>query len=319
MSPPNDQDSASVEELTSVTKRQQNVNADAATGNGETLASSPLSDDSDRPPITTLIFDVDDTLYDVGTGFTGHRNGYGAQSFMVETLEFPNLEDAGKMRDKYFARYHSTAKALAMMEEEGQFPDSAPKFQAADLAEWWATNLDFSLLRAKEDGKDEYAELRHLLKSCPLKLVAFSNGPRTYVLRVLQEMGLADVFPEDMVFAVDDVLPACKPEAEAFAKVFAKLNIHDPRECVMVEDSMKNIQAAKKLGMSTVLISGRTSSSTTSTDGKSNGKADAEATKPGDAPDLDDPSVDVAMEHCGELQQKCPGLWSQNKQFTLNP
>ena len=38
--------------------------------------------------ITTLIFDVDDTLYDVGTSFTAHRNGFGAQSFMVKKLGF---------------------------------------------------------------------------------------------------------------------------------------------------------------------------------------------------------------------------------------
>jgi FMN phosphatase YigB (HAD superfamily) len=28
----------------------------------------------DFSKITTLIFDVDDTLYDVGNGFTAHRN-----------------------------------------------------------------------------------------------------------------------------------------------------------------------------------------------------------------------------------------------------
>jgi FMN phosphatase YigB (HAD superfamily) len=30
----------------------------------------------DFSKITTLIFDVDDTLYDVGNGFTAHRNSY---------------------------------------------------------------------------------------------------------------------------------------------------------------------------------------------------------------------------------------------------
>ena len=40
--------------------------------------------------ITTLIFDVDDTLYDVGTGFTAHRNGEIVQKFMVDELNFPD-------------------------------------------------------------------------------------------------------------------------------------------------------------------------------------------------------------------------------------
>ena len=99
--------------------------------------------------ITTLIFDVDDTLYDVGTGFTAHRNGYGAQQFMVEKLYFPSHQAAKVVRDKYFEKYHATAKALQVAESEGAFPPvpddivdaKEPRFDPADLAEFWATNV----------------------------------------------------------------------------------------------------------------------------------------------------------------------------------
>ena len=40
------------------------------------------------PPVTTLVWDIDDTLYDVGTGFTAHRNGDAVFDFMVEALGF---------------------------------------------------------------------------------------------------------------------------------------------------------------------------------------------------------------------------------------
>jgi putative hydrolase of the HAD superfamily len=68
------------------------------------------------PPdkVTTLIFDVDDTLYDVSTGFTAHRNGEIVQQFMVEELNFPDLASAKKLRDEYFEKYHATAKALTV-------------------------------------------------------------------------------------------------------------------------------------------------------------------------------------------------------------
>jgi len=72
-----------------------------------------------RSKISTLIFDVDDTLYDVGTGFTAHRNSDGVTSFMVEKLNFPDKAAAKVVRDEYFSRYHSTAKGLAIAEKEG--------------------------------------------------------------------------------------------------------------------------------------------------------------------------------------------------------
>ena len=69
--------------------------------------------------IRTILFDVDDTLYDKTTGFSDHRNNYGVQQFMVRHLNFPDVESAKRLRDEYFQRYHSTAKALMVAEQEG--------------------------------------------------------------------------------------------------------------------------------------------------------------------------------------------------------
>mmetsp|Transcript_23437 Transcript_23437/g.34855 ORF Transcript_23437/g.34855 Transcript_23437/m.34855 type:complete len:276 (+) Transcript_23437:55-882(+) len=262
----------------------------------------------DQSKITTLIFDIDDTLYDVGTGFTAHRNGEGATSFMVAKLNFPDMKSAQKVRDKYFARYHSTAKALAVAEKEGELPPSSNKFQTKDLSQWWAEKLNFSLL----GGADE--SIVSMLESCPLNLVAFSNGPRLYVLRVLREIGLDKVFPPEKVFAVDDVLPSCKPEKEAFEKVLDAVGVKDASECIMVEDSMKNIRAAKELGMGTVLVAGlgRLKKSDVNKDAATQALADkAEATKPGDAPDVTDDAVDICIESVAELESSLPSLWNR--------
>jgi putative hydrolase of the HAD superfamily len=247
---------------------------------------------NDIMPITTIIFDVDDTLYDVSTGFTAHRNGYGAQSFMVAKLCFPSLESAKVVRDEYFERYHSTAKALTVAQAEGRLPPEAPPFDAKDLAEWWAEKLDFSLLGGIN------SQLQLDLSDLQLITVAFSNGPRKYVKRVLLELGVWDFFGEERLYAVDDVLPYCKPEREAFEVIFSKLGVK-AEECVIVEDSMKNIRKAKELGVKTVLVKGRPSEQTTA----------AEATKPGDAPIESDPSVDVVIEDINQLRAAMPGLW----------
>jgi FMN phosphatase YigB (HAD superfamily) len=289
---------------------------------------SPNNNDSKPSPIdtskiSTLIFDIDDTLYDIGTGFTAHRNGEGAQSFMVAKLGFPDLQAAKEVRDVYFERYHATAKALIVAEEEGQFPyqqsnddgqtavSNKKLFDTKDLAQWWAERLDFTLLGGPNP------KLVSMLESCPLNLVAFSNGPRMYVLRVLREIGLDHVFPPERVFAVDDVLPSCKPEKQAFEKVMAAVGVTDASQCIMVEDSMKNTRAAKELGMGTVLIAGNgrlrkndAAAVVGDADDNTQALADAaEATKPGDAPDSTDTAVDVCIEIVDEMQTVLPGLW----------
>ncbi|CAB9511951.1 Hydrolase [Seminavis robusta] len=262
-------------------------------------------------PIRCLIFDVDDTLYDVGTGFTAHRNGDGAELFMVEKLGFPDRASAKTVRDFYFEKYHSTAKALTVAQKEGKLPEGAPTFQAKDLAEYWATNLNFDLLG---DPKTQFLKD---LQDSPLKLVAFSNGPRKYVTRVLKQLGLWQVFGEEALFAVDDVLPFCKPEKEAFEIVCNKINVK-PHECVIVEDSMKNIRKAKLLGLKTILVAGKgrkqssrsdTATSTATSNGAGAGADASELTKPGDAPIEDDPAVDLCVEVVEEMRTALPGLW----------
>lgn len=260
--------------------------------------------------ITTLIFDVDDTLYDVGNGFTASRNGSAVHKFMVDFLNFPNEASAKILRDEYFERYHGTAKALNVAEREGRFPkcdpskqhqNQSPRFKVQDLADYWATQLDFGLL-----GGPNHMLLQDLT-DCHLKLVAFSNGPRRYVVRVLEELGLwGTVFTEHTLFAVDDVLPYCKPEAKAFETIFNKLGVK-ASECVLIEDSMKNIQCAKSLGMGCVLVRGKRSSLAD----------DAEETKPGDRPVADDPAVDVTINTIEELRGAIPGLWQSPATFTV--
>jgi putative hydrolase of the HAD superfamily len=245
-------------------------------------------------PITTIIFDVDDTLYDVSTGFTSHRNGDVICKYMVEHLGFDDEEQARKVRNEYFAKYHSTAKALTIAQQEGKLPASAPEFDTAHMAQYWADYLDYSKLGGKKK------DLHDTLATCSLQLVAFSNGPRIYVRRVLEHLGLWDLFGEERLFAVDDVLPYCKPEAKAFEIIFEKLGIDRPEDCIMVEDSMKNIRQAKALGMKTVLITGRNEN---------------ERILQQDKPEATDPAVDCSMETIEEFPLRLPGLWKESPVF----
>jgi hypothetical protein len=50
----------------------------------------------------------------------------------------------------------------------------------------------------------------------------FSNGPRLYALRILETLGVRHCFKDGDIFAVEDVMPHCKPEQAAFDKVRAR-------------------------------------------------------------------------------------------------
>jgi len=253
--------------------------------------------------ITTIIFDVDDCLYDVGTGFTAHRNTDGATDFMVEKLHFPSKEAAQELRDEYFLKYHSTAKGLRAAEEDGRLPKlpvgvslqpGEKRFKPSDLDEYWATNLDFSMLGGPLDERS--IETFESLSKSNTQVVGFSNGPRLYVERVLKEIGLARFFEPEKLFGVTDVLPHCKPDRSSFELVLSKVSAR-PEQCIMVEDSMKNIRAAKALGMKTILIMGKGRKHQSLNKNASL----AEATKVGDAPDENDQAVDAAVESVAEI------------------
>lgn len=254
-------------------------------------------------------------------GFTAHRNTDGATNFMVDKLHFPSKENAQILRNEYFTKYHSTAKVsiescltllelfeilkasnwllqgLSVAEAEGRLPPlpagvtllpgKSKRFDPEDLDEYWANNLDFSLLGGPDPKCIETFEMM----SGKLNIVAFSNGPRKYVSRVLREIGLDSYFPLKQLFAVNDVLPYCKPDPDSFQLVFERVGVV-PEECIMVEDSMKNIRVAKSLGMKTILVVGKGRKTANRSTKSQKGADDAEATKAGDTPDESDPSVD---------------------------
>lgn len=178
--------------------------------------------------------------------------------------------------------------------------------------------MDFSLLGGPDpkclDFFDSISN-KNYSNSWKLNIVAFSNGPRKYVCRVLNEIGLDPYFPPENIFAVTDVLPHCKPDKESFELVLERIGAK-PFETIMVEDSMKNIRMAKALGMRTILVVGRGRSSKRLTQ---SAKKDAdisnasklnkfahdadESTKVNnDAPDASDPAVDAAVEMVSEIE-----------------
>jgi putative hydrolase of the HAD superfamily len=230
---------------------------------------------------------------------------------MVNKLHFPTKEAAQVVRDEYFTIYHSTCKGLTAAEADGRLPPLPAGvtllplgrtniFDPNELDEYWANTLDYTLL-GKPDPKciELFKQLSTPIEgeeekqhNTLLNIIAFSNGPRKYVLRVLQQIGLASYFTPQHIFGVTDVLPHCKPDVGSFRHVFQACNVH-PHECIMVEDSMKNIRQAKALGMRTILILGKGR--------RTNAPVERVGEAINDSPDETDPAVDAAVEVAAEV------------------
>eukprot|EP00414_Alexandrium_minutum_P002437 CAMPEP_0113822370 /NCGR_PEP_ID=MMETSP0328-20130328/2207_1 /TAXON_ID=39455 /ORGANISM="Alexandrium minutum" /LENGTH=262 /DNA_ID=CAMNT_0000790307 /DNA_START=25 /DNA_END=810 /DNA_ORIENTATION=+ /assembly_acc=CAM_ASM_000350 len=240
--------------------------------------------------IDTLIFDIDDTMYPMSCGFSDHRNGDIITDFMVKRLGFASREEAKALRDEYFKKYHSTLKGLTVATSEGRLPKP---FVQEELGEHWAHHCDFERYFKPDPA---FIGALEALAAQGVSLVAFTNSPRTYALRCLDVLGVRPLFPDARVFAVEDVLPACKPEPEAFGKVLEAVGTR-PERAVMFEDSMKNIRACKALGMHTVLI-----------DEAAGARPGGEAGLLDDLPSPDDPAVDAVLRNVGEMGGALPCL-----------
>eukprot|EP00449_Zooxanthella_nutricula_P004236 CAMPEP_0198499172 /NCGR_PEP_ID=MMETSP1462-20131121/7453_1 /TAXON_ID=1333877 /ORGANISM="Brandtodinium nutriculum, Strain RCC3387" /LENGTH=233 /DNA_ID=CAMNT_0044228131 /DNA_START=1 /DNA_END=699 /DNA_ORIENTATION=+ len=198
--------------------------------------------------IDTIIFDIDDTLYPSSCGFSEHRMGEVTRDFMVERLGFKSGEEAMTLWAEYMKRYHSTLKGLTVAMEEGRLPKP---FRQEELGQYWAKNCDYGRF-VKEDP--ELVEMMRTLRSeANLTLVAFTNAPRAYAVACLEHLRIREFFPDEVIFAVEDVMPACKPEKAAFDQVLRAVGAA-PERTVMFEDSMKNVRACHQLGIHTVLI-----------------------------------------------------------------
>lgn len=101
------------------------------------------------------------------------------------------------------------------------------------------------------DGVEPNPRLAERLKSLPGRCYVFTNGARAYAHRVLERIGVADCF--DGVFAIEDGDLTPKPAPSAFRRVIERFGF-EPRSAAFFEDTPKNLEPAKALGMATVLI-----------------------------------------------------------------
>lgn len=179
------------------------------------------------------LFDLDNTLHDAGRHIFPHINS-AMTAFIAQRLSI-STEEAHSLRGCYWTRYGATLHGMVRHHgvRPAEFLEATHRFP--DLA----SMLVF-----------DAALLRHL-RQLPGRKFIFSNAPRSYVDVILHLTGLGRVV--DGSFAIEDLGYQPKPAIRGYQRVLRQLRVR-PQDCIMVEDTAKNLLPAKRLGMRTVWI-----------------------------------------------------------------
>jgi putative hydrolase of the HAD superfamily len=185
---------------------------------------------------STLFFDLDDTLYSPTNG-VWHAILQRIELYMHERLAIPTV-DIPRLREELFQQYGTTLRGLQILwhVDELEFVD-------------FVHDVPIDRLLAPDP------HLRALLASYPQRKFIFTNADRNHAGRVLNRLQVADCF--EGVVDILDVSPYCKPMPEAFATAMHKAGVSDPRECMFLDDGLKNLAAARALGFYTVRVGSR--------------------------------------------------------------
>lgn len=178
-----------------------------------------------------LFFDLDDTLYPPTSG-VWDAIGIRIETFMREQVQIP-ADQVHPLRTELFLKYGSTMKGLVKLYGicEQDFLDYV---HDVPLADYLCPNPD----------------LRATLQQYPQRKVIFTNADTNHANRVLKALGLQGLF--EQIIDIRDIHPYCKPQVEAFTAAFALAGVEDPSNCVMIDDSLRNLKSARQTGIFTI-------------------------------------------------------------------
>jgi putative hydrolase of the HAD superfamily len=183
--------------------------------------------------ITTIFFDLDDTLYDKSNrlwdAIRDRMNLY-----MLDKLRIAP-DQVGYLRRHYYENYGTTLRGLQLH---------------------YNINADDYLAFVHDLPLENYIrpnpELRRLLQSIPQSKYVFTNADSDHADRVLRILDILDCF-----LAIIDIRAMnyhCKPEEEAYRTALEIAGVRLAHGCLMIDDSSRNLAKARELGFTTVLV-----------------------------------------------------------------
>jgi putative hydrolase of the HAD superfamily len=182
--------------------------------------------------INIILFDLDDTLYPRHVGIMDYLRDL-IMSYMQEQLNLSTTE-ADALRQHYFQVYGTTMRGLQVNHH-------------IDPDEYLHYVHDIPLEQLLQPNP----RLDSVLAGLPQRKVIFTNASREHAERVLDTLGIRHHFVR--IVDVRDMDYESKPHATAYRRICELLDV-EPQECLLVEDNVRNLQPAKALGMTTVLV-----------------------------------------------------------------
>ena len=181
--------------------------------------------------IKNWVFDLDNTLYspeeDIFSQIDKRMTEFIISKFNV------NEEEAFNIQKKYFLEYGTTLSGL--MKRENIDPDEFLEF---------VHDINLEILKPN-------IELSKIIKNLPGDKFIFTNGSKKHAENVLEQLEMSGIFDDIFDIKESNFIP--KPNINAYLNFIDKTKI-EPDVSIMFEDIGRNLEAAKKLGMKTVLI-----------------------------------------------------------------
>jgi putative hydrolase of the HAD superfamily len=182
---------------------------------------------------TTLFFDLDETLYPRQSG-VWEAIADRIDSYMRDILKF-HPDEIHAVRNRLFKQYGTTLKGLQTVRD-------------IDKYDYLQYVHDIPI----NDLLQPNPKLRQVLQRYPQRKVIFTNADLPHAERVIRALGLEGCF--ELVVDIHDISPHCKPEPEAFHIALEKSGNPAPEACVLLDDKLSNLDAARRLGMYTILV-----------------------------------------------------------------
>ena len=181
--------------------------------------------------VTSWVFDLDNTLYPPHMRLFDQIE-VKMTDWVMQALKVDRAR-ADHLRSYYWQTYGTTLAGL-MREHD---VDPAPYLTDVH-------DIDFSVL-SPDPG------LARSIAALPGRKIIYTNACAPYAEKVIAARGLGGLF--DAIYGVEhaDFLP--KPEARAFATVFAQDGL-EPSKAAMFEDDSRNLAVPHALGMRTVHV-----------------------------------------------------------------
>ena len=186
-----------------------------------------------KAPITTILFDLDNTLYPLSVGLTKAIDE--RMTAYVQRHKSVSVEEALTLRQEYMANHGSTLRGLQMT-------------GAVDADDYMRDVHDVvyeSYLALDEALDRELGALANVRKAI------FTNAPLEHAERVLRLLGIERHF--EQVFDIRFMEYRAKPDPFAYERALSALQA-DPARTLLVEDTARNLPPAHTLGLTTIFI-----------------------------------------------------------------